>query len=99
MCLGVPALIVAITDEERMLATAEVLGVRREVNIACVAEEGAPLSDCIGLWVLIHVGFAVVRIDEDEARITLDLFRQMGEIEAEIAAMGGSHPADEVSTA
>ncbi len=99
MCLGVPALIVAIADESRMLAIVEILGVRREVNVACVAEDGAPLSACIGLWVLIHVGFAVARINEEEARITLDLFRQMGEIEAEIAAMGGSHPADEVSTA
>lgn len=84
MCLGVPALIVAIADEARMLATAEVLGVRREVNIACVADDDAPLSDCIGRWVLVHVGFAIARIDEDEARITLDLFRQMGEIQAEM---------------
>jgi hydrogenase expression/formation protein HypC len=82
MCLGVPALITAITDEQRMLAVADVLGVQREVNITCVAEEGAPLSDCIGIWVLVHVGFAVARIDEEEARITLDLFRQIGEAEA-----------------
>jgi hydrogenase expression/formation protein HypC len=92
MCLGVPALIVAITDAHRMLATAEVLGVRREVNIACVAEDGAPLSDCIGMWVLLHVGFAVARIDEDEARVTLDLFRQMGEIEAELELMRSTAP-------
>lgn len=90
MCLGVPALIVAIANEERMLATAEILGVRREVNLACVAEDGTPLSDCIGMWVLVHVGFAVARIDEDEARITLDLFRQMGEAEAEIELMRAS---------
>jgi hydrogenase expression/formation protein HypC len=90
MCLGVPARIIAIADEARMLATAEILGVRREVNIACVAEDGAPLSDCIGLWVLVHVGFAVARIDEDEARVTLDLFRQMGEVEAEIELMRAS---------
>jgi hydrogenase expression/formation protein HypC len=93
MCLGVPALIVAIADEQRMLAVADILGVQREVNIACVAEEGAPLSGCIGWWVLVHVGFAVARIDEDEARITLDLFRQMGEIEAEIEQMRASLPA------
>ena len=91
MCLGVPALIVAITDTARMLATAEILGVRREVNIACVAEDDAPISDCIGLWVLVHVGFAVARIDEDEARITLDLFRQMGEVEAEVELMRAPH--------
>jgi hydrogenase expression/formation protein HypC len=93
MCLGIPALIIAIADAERMLATADILGVRREVNIACVADDGAPLSDCIGLWVLVHVGFAVARIDEDEARITLDLFRQMGEVEAEIELMRASLPA------
>jgi len=87
MCLGIPALIVAIADEARMLATAETLGARREVNIVLLAEDGAPLSDCIGMWVLVHVGFAVARIDEDEARITLDLFRQIGEAEAEIEPM------------
>ncbi len=92
MCLGVPALIIAITDEKRMLATADILGVRREVNVACVAEDNAPLSDCIGMWVLVHVGFAVARIDEEEARITLDLFRQMGEVEAEMQLMRGSLP-------
>jgi hydrogenase expression/formation protein HypC len=92
MCLGVPALIVAITDAERMLATADILGVRREVNLACVAEDGAPLTDCIGIWVLIHVGFAIARIDEEEARITLDLFRQMGELEAEIEPMRDFQP-------
>jgi hydrogenase expression/formation protein HypC len=92
MCLGVPALIIAIADAERMLATAEILGVRREVNIACVAEEDAPPSDCVGMWVLVHVGFAVARIDEDEARITLDLFRQMGEVEAELELLRASNP-------
>jgi hydrogenase expression/formation protein HypC len=44
------------------------------------------------MWVLIHVGFAVARIDEDEARVTLDLFRQMGEIEAELELMSGTAP-------
>jgi hydrogenase expression/formation protein HypC len=93
MCLGVPALIVGITDTARMLATAEILGVRREVNIACVAEDDASISDCIGLWVLVHVGFAVARIDEVEARMTLDLFRQMSEVDAEVAPLRASHVA------
>lgn len=79
MCLGVPARIVAITDAERMLATADTQGVPRTINIACVAAEGAPLSDCIGLWVLVHTGFAIARLDAEDARLTLDLLRQLDE--------------------
>ncbi|WP_029010105.1 HypC/HybG/HupF family hydrogenase formation chaperone [Azospirillum halopraeferens] len=92
MCLGVPARIIAIADAERMLATADIMGVRREVNIACVADPDAALSDCIGEWVLVHVGFAVSRIDEGEAHATLDLLRRVGEAEAEIEHLKASIP-------
>lgn len=83
MCLGVPARILAITDAERMLATADTRGVPRTVNIACIAEAGAPLSDCVGLWVLVHTGFAIARIDAADARLTLDLLRQLDEAAAD----------------
>jgi hydrogenase assembly chaperone HypC/HupF len=49
----------------RLMAMAEVSGVRREVNVACVAE--ADLQALVGQWALIHVGFAMALIDEDEA--------------------------------
>ena len=72
MCLAIPAQIVEIADPEAGLATAEIAGVRRSVSIALCPE--AELGD----WVLIHVGFALDRIDEDQARETLDLLRRMG---------------------
>ncbi|MDF0600219.1 HypC/HybG/HupF family hydrogenase formation chaperone [Psychromarinibacter sp. C21-152] len=77
MCLGIPGRIVEITDAARLMAMADVSGVRREVNVACVA--GAALDDLVGAWVLIHVGFAMAVIDEDEAAETLEALRGLGE--------------------
>jgi len=73
MCLAIPAQIVTAVDEETGLATAEIAGVRRAVSTALCPEAK------VGDWVLIHVGFALEMIDEDEARETLDLLRRMGE--------------------
>jgi hydrogenase expression/formation protein HypC len=86
MCLGIPGRIVAITDAESKLATVDVLGVRREINIACVVGEHA-VEDCVGAWVLVHVGFAMSRIDEREAELTLKLLHELGEAQAEAAAL------------
>ncbi len=66
MCLGIPGRIVEIADAGRKLATVEISGVRRQVNVACIADDGA-LDDLVGCWALIHVGFAMSRIDEAEA--------------------------------
>lgn len=76
MCLAIPGQIVEVVDEVNRLATVEVAGVRRTVNIALldIEERAAAPGD----WVLIHVGFALSRIDEDEARTTLELLEQMG---------------------
>ena len=82
MCLGVPARIIAIVDAVRMLAVADILGERREVNLSCIVEPGEALSDQIGQWVLVHLGFALSRVEEAVARITLDLLRQVDEAEA-----------------
>jgi hydrogenase expression/formation protein HypC len=73
MCLGIPAQIVELLDNEAGLAKAEISGVRRKVSVALCPEAG------VGDWVLVHVGFALSRIDEDEARETLALLEQMGE--------------------
>ena len=86
MCLGVPARIVAITNAEDALAIAEVAGVRRPVNISFILD-GRPAEACIGEWVLVHVGFAMSRIDEEEAERTLALLEELGEVQAEAEAM------------
>jgi hydrogenase expression/formation protein HypC len=92
MCLGIPGQIVEISDPARKLATVDVSGVRREVNLMCI-EDGGPLEVLVGAWVLIHVGFAMSRIDEAEARATLDILHKLGEAEAEVEAMRASEAA------
>ena len=90
MCLGIPGRIVAITDPGRKLALVEVSGVRREINVACVVEDDQPIENCVGYWVLVHVGFAMSRIDEAEAAATLQVLNELGEVQQELAAMAGS---------
>ena len=87
MCLGVPGQIVEIVDPELLIAVADVAGVRRKVNITCIVNDDHSADDCIGDWVLIHVGFAMARIDEAEAAETLKVLTAMGELQAELAAM------------
>ena len=67
MCLGIPGQIVEIVNAEHNIAKAEVSGVRRNVNVGLLAEEDAV---AVGDWVLIHVGFAMAKIDEQEAADT-----------------------------
>ena len=93
MCLGIPGLIVDITSEANKLATVEVLGVRREINIACIVNAEHPVASCVGDWVLVHVGFAMSRIDEKEARLTLEVLHMLGEAQAELLAMRNSDAA------
>ena len=87
MCLGIPGQIIEITDSENQLALVEVSGVKREVNVACVVETGQPVESCIGYWALIHVGFAMSRIDEEEAKKTLAILEELGEVQEELEAM------------
>jgi hydrogenase expression/formation protein HypC len=87
MCLGIPGQVVEITDRTRKLGMVDVSGVRREVNLACIVSDEHPLADCIGDWVLVHVGFAMSRIDEQEAAETLKILEQLGEVQQELAAM------------
>lgn len=77
MCLGIPGQIVDIVDPAQMRARADVDGVRRDVSVALLGLEG-PEGVRVGDWVLIHVGFAMARIDEQEARETLAALRQLG---------------------
>lgn len=87
MCLGIPGRIVAISDPARKLATVEVCGVRREVSVACILPRDGPLDSLVGAWALIHVGFAMSRIDEAEAAKTLEVLTMLGEAQAEVEAM------------
>ena len=87
MCVGIPGRIITVDDPEHRLATVDVGGVRRKINIACIVDEAHPPEACIGDWVLIHVGFAMSRIDEEEAQKTLELLRELGEMDAELEAM------------
>ncbi|MFZ5541467.1 MAG: HypC/HybG/HupF family hydrogenase formation chaperone [Pseudomonadota bacterium] len=86
MCLGIPGRIEAITRPDAKLALVDVLGVKREVNIACIVRDDEPLEACIGAWVLVHVGFAMNRVDEREAQLTLELLRELGDAQAELEA-------------
>lgn len=87
MCLGIPGQIVEISHADDKLAIVDVGGVRREVNIACIVDEEHPPASCIGDWVLVHVGFAMSRIDEEEARRTIELLTEMGEVQTELDAL------------
>jgi hydrogenase expression/formation protein HypC len=87
MCLGIPGRIVKIDDAAKKLATVDVSGVKRQVNIACIVNDRHPPEACVGDWVLIHVGFAMSRIDEDEAAQTLQILTELGEAQEELAAM------------
>jgi hydrogenase expression/formation protein HypC len=80
MCLAIPGKIIEIVDEENQIAKVEVGGVRRNVNIGMLDKEDAR----IGNYVLIHVGFAMSKIDEKEAEETLRLLEELGSYETEI---------------
>lgn len=84
MCLGIPGQIVEIADEENKLAIVNVAGIKRRINVTCIVDETHPPDSCIGDWVLIHVGFAMSRIDEAEANKTLELLAEIGEMQQEM---------------
>jgi hydrogenase expression/formation protein HypC len=76
MCLAIPGQIVEVVDDENRLATVDVAGVRRRVNIGLLDVNGVGVGP--GDWVLIHVGFAISQVDEEEARATRALLERMG---------------------
>lgn len=77
MCLAIPGQIVEVVDDDRRLARVEVAGVRRNVNIGLLDADDGGVGP--GDWVLIHVGFAISQVDEDEARATRRMLERMGE--------------------
>lgn len=93
MCLGIPGQVVEISDPEKKLGIVDISGVRRSVNLACVAK-GEDLRPLLGQWVLVHVGFAMNVIDPEEAARTIALLRELGEAQAELESMqkSGARP-------
>jgi hydrogenase expression/formation protein HypC len=74
MCLAIPGRIIE-TGRQPDLALVDVSGVRRTINVGLLADEGVGAGD----WVLIHVGFAMSRIDESEAKAALAFLEEMGQ--------------------
>ena len=77
MCLAIPGKIVEIVDFDNQIAKVDVGGVRRNVNIGMLDDAG------VGDYVLIHVGFAMSKVDEKEAEETLRLLQDLGSYDEE----------------
>ncbi len=94
MCLAIPGQIVEMVDEANRLARVDVAGVQRNVNVGLLDSEmvaGGTAGVQPGDWVLIHVGFALSKVDEEEALATHKLLEQMGaEYEQELEELKGS---------
>jgi hydrogenase expression/formation protein HypC len=76
MCLAIPGQIIEFVDEPNRLAQVDVAGVRRTINVGLLDAEGEGARP--GDWVLIHVGFAISKVDEEEARATREQLERMG---------------------
>jgi hydrogenase expression/formation protein HypC len=77
MCLAIPGQVVELVDEANRLARVEIGGVQRNVNVGLLDHDGGGVDP--GDWVLVHVGFALSKVDEEEAQATLRLLQRMGE--------------------
>jgi hydrogenase expression/formation protein HypC len=77
VCLAIPGCIVDVVDEANRLARVEIGGVRRTINVGLLDAEGDGVAP--GDWVLVHVGFAMSKVDEEEALATLKLLEAMGD--------------------
>ena len=87
MCLGVPGQVVEFVHETNQMAKIDINGVRRNVNVGLVLDDGLKVND----WVLVHAGFALSIIDEAEAQRTLKFLETLGqEFEEEMDGLMGS---------
>lgn len=95
MCLGIPGQVVELDPDNEHLAKVDVAGVRRMINVGLLEDEGVALGD----WVLIHVGFAMSKIDEAEADRALEGLELMGQAYTdEIDALQRSRIVDRATT-
>jgi hydrogenase expression/formation protein HypC len=84
MCLGIPGELIEFVPGHPDLAKVDVSGVRRVINVGLLADD-MPVP---GEWVLIHVGFALSKIDEAEAAAALEFLEGIGQAyEDELAAL------------
>jgi hydrogenase expression/formation protein HypC len=89
MCLAIPGQVLEWVDRANQIAKVDVVGVRRNINASLLAGENGGVQP--GDWVLIHVGFAISKIDEEEAAATRELLEQMGaEYEQELEELKAS---------
>jgi hydrogenase expression/formation protein HypC len=89
MCLAIPGQVLEWVDHANQIAKVDVVGVRRNINASLLAGENGGVQP--GDWVLIHVGFAISKIDEEEAAATRALLEQMGaEYEQELEELKAS---------
>jgi len=93
MCLAIPGQIVQFESEAKHIATIDVSGVKRQINVDLL--RGSPLE--VGDWVLIHVGFAMSRISEAQAREQLELLALLGEADEALQELEGYRFADDPS--
>ena len=87
MCLGIPGQITELVDLEFLVAKVDIGGVKRDVIITCVVDDEHPAESCVGAWVLVHAGFAMSRLDEEEAARTLALLAELGDMQGEMEIM------------
>jgi len=85
MCLAIPGQIVEVLPEQSSLATVEVAGVRRKVDLGLLQDDMPKTGD----WVLIHVGFAMSKISEEDALDQMRMLRMLGEAEAAMQEVRG----------
>lgn len=85
MCLAIPGKIIELLDDKNQFAMIDVSGVRRKVNISLIKHENVKVND----WVLIHVGFAMNKISEEQAKEQLQLLAEMGEEKEALAEVRG----------
>jgi hydrogenase expression/formation protein HypC len=77
VCLAIPGQVIELVDPATQIAKVDVVGVRRNINVSLLGGSDGGVRP--GDWVLIHVGFAISRVNEEEARATRELLEQMGQ--------------------
>ena len=85
MCLAIPGRIVNFSEEQPTIARVDVAGVKRNVNVGLLEEEGVDVGD----WILIHVGFALSKISEEQASDQLRMLKALGEDELAMEEVRG----------
>jgi hydrogenase expression/formation protein HypC len=79
MCLGIPGRVIEIVSRDFQVAQVDVAGVHRAVNIGHLMDEGLEVGD----WVLVHVGFAIRRMDDEEAQTAVAFLNGLGGVYSE----------------